>query len=203
MNAYEKLNAVQSALKAPKGQFNKFGGYKYRSCEDILEAVKPLLQSVKAVILLTDEIVMLGNRFYVKAKATFADTESGQSIEVHAYAREEESKKGMDGSQVTGSASSYARKYALNGLLSIDDTKDSDATNTHGKEAEAAPEQGQPAIPQEQEQPCNCETCGKQIRDAKNSAGEVWKAKDIAVYTKLKFNKRMCVGCMNKAASDT
>ena len=131
MNIYEKLLAIQNELKAPKSQFNKFGGYNYRNCEDILEAVKPLCAKHKALVFLTDDIVQNGDRYYVKATATFVDVESPETpILVTAYAREEETKKGMDGSQVTGASSSYARKYALNGLFDIDDTKDSDTTNT-------------------------------------------------------------------------
>lgn len=127
MNLYEKLLAVQLELKAPKSQYNIFGKYNYRSCEDILEAVKPLCAKYKALTLLDDEVVLIGGRYYVKATAMFIDTEKPDSYhEVHAYAREEEIKKGMDGSQVTGSSSSYARKYALNGLFDIDDTKDAD-----------------------------------------------------------------------------
>lgn len=135
MNIYEKLGIIQTKLKAPKSQFNKFGGYAYRNCEDILEAVKPLLAEVKAALTITDEIVLIGERFYVKATATLHDAEEYNTITNTAYAREEESKKGMDGSQVTGASSSYARKYALNGLFAIDDTKDSDTTN-NGEKAE-------------------------------------------------------------------
>ena len=134
MNIYEKLLNVQIKLKAPKSQFNKFGNYNYRNCEDILESAKPLCKEVNALVWLTDNIVMVGERYYVEATATFVDIESGEKLLAVAYAREEESKKGMDGSQVTGASSSYARKYALNGLFDIDDTKDSDATNKHGKD---------------------------------------------------------------------
>lgn len=134
MNIYEKLLSVQTALKAPKSQYNAFGKYNYRNCEDILEAVKPLCKEVKALVFLSDELVLIGERYYVQAKATFVDVESTEKLCAVAYAREEETKKGMDGSQVTGASSSYARKYALNGLFDIDDTKDSDTTNTHGKE---------------------------------------------------------------------
>ena len=120
----DKLLKIQTDLKAPKGQFNKFGNYKYRSCEDILEALKPLLARECCTLTLSDEMVEIGGRVYVKATATLTD---GTATErVTAYAREEESKKGMDASQVTGAASSYARKYALNGLFCIDDTKDAD-----------------------------------------------------------------------------
>lgn len=123
------LLKIQSELKAPKNQYNNFGKYKYRNCEDILEAVKPLLLKYNCTLTIHDEIVNIGTRFYIKAIAEFKD---GKEVTtVTAFAREEEIKKGMDGSQVTGAASSYARKYALNGLFLIDDTKDADATNDH------------------------------------------------------------------------
>lgn len=131
-NGGDILMLIQSQLKAPKGQINKFGGYKYRSCEDIVEAVKPLLAEYGATLILSDDIVEVGGRVYVKATATIADN-SGRCWISHGYAREAEARKGMDESQMTGAASSYARKYALNGLLAIDDTKDADATNNHGK----------------------------------------------------------------------
>lgn len=133
-NIYKKLNQIQIKLKAPKSQFNKFGNYKYRNCEDILEALKPLLNEFKTVISLKDEIIFIEGRFYVKATVTLIDSETGEAFSTSAFAREEETKKGQDGSQITGSSSSYARKYALNGLFAIDDTKDSDSTNTHGKD---------------------------------------------------------------------
>lgn len=138
----EKLATIQQELNVPKENFNDFGKYEYRSCEDILQALKPILNG--AVILLTDEIVQIGERYYVQATATLAEGE--ESISTKAYAREEETKKGMDGSQITGSASSYARKYALNGLFAIDDTKDSDTTNTHDKDKQPpqTPKQLQP-----------------------------------------------------------
>ena len=126
---HQKLAAIQAALKAPKSQFNKFGGYKYRKAEDILEAVKPLLKQYGCTLTCTDELQLIGDRYYIKATATITNSEDGVSVSTTAYAREEEEKKGMDGSQVTGASSSYARKYALNGLLCIDDTADSDTTN--------------------------------------------------------------------------
>ena len=126
MNIYEKLMNIQKELKTPKSQYNSFGKYKYRSCEDILESVKPLLEKYKVTIILTDKLEQIGERYYIRAMAILFDTESDNSIENTAYAREEETKKGMDGSQITGTSSSYARKYALNGLLLIDDTKDAD-----------------------------------------------------------------------------
>lgn len=129
-----KLMNIQNELKCNKNQFNKFGGYAYRSCEDILEAVKPLLKKEKVVLTISDELQYIGNRYYIKATATLIDTESEATISNSAYAREEETKKGMDGSQITGASSSYARKYALNGLFGIDDNKDSDTTNIQSKE---------------------------------------------------------------------
>lgn len=124
---HDRLVEIQSSLKAPKGQYNSFGKYKYRSAEDILEAVKPILRAQNCKLTIMDEIVQVGERIYVKAIATISD--GTQSLSVCAFAREEDEKKGMDASQVTGAASSYARKYALNGLFAIDDTKDADALN--------------------------------------------------------------------------
>lgn len=126
MNVYEKLLAVQVNLKAPKAQYNKFGNFFYRSCEDILSAAKPLLEDIQCTIVLDDDLVLVGNRYYIQATATFIDCESETNIICKSFAREEESKKGMDSSQITGSTSTYARKYALNGLLSIDDSKEAD-----------------------------------------------------------------------------
>ena len=131
MSIYEKLLIAQAELKSPKSQYNSFGKYKYRNCEDILESLKPILAKIKATVIISDEIVNIASRFYVKATARLIDTENGEHLEATAYAREEESKKGMDSSQVTGASSSYARKYALNGLFAIDDTKDADTFNHH------------------------------------------------------------------------
>jgi len=126
MSIYKKLSSVQSELKAPKGQFNNFGKYKYRNQEDILEALKPLLAKHELSLTIHDELIEIQDRVYIKAFVTLYDFE-GQSITVSAQAREEGSKKGMDASQVSGATSSYARKYALNGLFLIDDTKDADS----------------------------------------------------------------------------
>ena len=126
MNIYEKLLLIQNELKAPKNQYNSFGKYKYRSCEDILEGLKPVLKKYKATLYISDSIEMVGERVYVKAVATLLDCEKDESISNMAFARESDDKKGMDASQVTGATSSYARKYALNGLFLIDDTKDAD-----------------------------------------------------------------------------
>lgn len=131
-NIYQKLLAIQNELKAPKSQFNKFGGYSYRSCEDILEAVKSLLVKYNATIILQDKIELIGDRYYIKATARFIDAESGETIETEALARESENIKGMQASQITGATSSYARKYVLGSLLLLDDCKDADAI--HGKE---------------------------------------------------------------------
>jgi len=127
----KKLIGIQAELKAPKNQRNNFGKYNYRSCEDILEAVKPLLVKREVVLTITDSVVSIDRRFYVEATASLMDVETGETISVKSLAREEETKKGMDGAQITGAASSYARKYALNGLFAIDDTKDADSTNKH------------------------------------------------------------------------
>ena len=143
MSVYEKLSKVQTELKAPKGQYNSFGKYKYRSCEDILEAVKPLNAKHGVVLTVGDEVVEISNRFYVKATATFVDIESGEKIINTALAREDDAKKGMDGSQITGTASSYARKYCLNGLYCIDDTKDAD-TDEYRHQQERKPQESKP-----------------------------------------------------------
>ena len=139
LSIYEKLSKIQEELKAPKGQYNEFGKYNYRSCEDIFEAVKPLLQKYKLILTTTDEMISIGDRYYIKAIAKLVDVDMPYEefdeckaincITNVGWAREEEIKKGMDGSQITGASSSYARKYALNGLFLIDDNKDSDTTN--------------------------------------------------------------------------
>lgn len=131
MSVYEKLAAVQRELKAPKGQFNSFGKYKYRSCEDILEALKPVLSKNGCAVVLSDSVEQVGDRFYICATATITDYETHEQVHNTAFAREDADKKGMDGSQITGTASSYARKYALNGLFLIDDTKDADTDAYH------------------------------------------------------------------------
>ena len=145
----KELIAIQSELKAPKSQFNKFGGYKYRKAEDILEAVKPLLAKQKCTLIITDDVVLIGNRIYVKATATIKN-EKGECETTNGWAREEETKKGMDGSQITGASSSYARKYALNGLFAIDDNADSDTTNDGQQQTQqqAQTQAQQPASPQ-------------------------------------------------------
>lgn len=132
-NIYIKLFHIQQNLKAPKNQYNEFGNYHYRSCEDIQEALKPLLQEMGTVLLLSDEVINIGERYYIKASAILCDTDSGEQIVNTAYAREPDSKPKMDSAQITGSCSSYARKYALNGLFCIDDAKDPDTMDNTGK----------------------------------------------------------------------
>lgn len=134
MKVAEILQHIQTELKAPKNQKNNFGGYKYRNLEGILENVKPLLNKYNAVLTITDDIITIGERIYVKAIATITSVEDGDNITVSAYAREDVAKKGMDLSQLTGACSSYARKYALNGLFCIDDTKDADELEPTGEQ---------------------------------------------------------------------
>lgn len=142
------LQSIQKSLVAPKGQYNSFGKYSYRSAEDILEALKPILQEHDAVLILQDGIVQIGDRYYVEATATLYAV--GETIGTTAYAREDDSKKGMDGSQVTGAASSYARKYALNGLFMIDDNKDPDTDEYHNQNNQGSSKQQKPAGQKEQ-----------------------------------------------------
>lgn len=164
-NIFEKLLYIQQNLKVPKNQYNKFGDYNYRNCEDILEALKPILKETGAVITLSDEIQLLGTRYYVKATATLVDIDSKESVSNSAFAREDEARKKMDGSQLTGSASSYARKYALNGLLAIDDTKDSDYTNDDSEPARSPRQASKPK--------------GKTVGDYKKEFANILKVKEI------------------------
>jgi hypothetical protein len=185
VSIYEKLLSIQTELKVPKSQYNKFGGYNYRNCEDILETLKPLLKQHNATVLLTDEIENIGDRFYVRVNATFIDIESGEKVTVSALAREDLSKKGMDSSQVTGSTSSYARKYALNGLFCIDDNRDADTLN-NSKEYTAPPKaQKQPTKPvQPPKQASNviiCPVCGKPVQPAKVKDGSGYIPADVII----------------------
>lgn len=129
MNFIEKINQIQVQTNVPKNQYNSFGGYNYRSCEDVYEGLKPFLRDQGLILTVSDEIILVGDRFYIKATATLSDGE--QSYSTVGYAREAETKKGLDPSQITGAASSYARKYALQGLFALDDNKDADHTNDH------------------------------------------------------------------------
>lgn len=191
MSIYEKLAMVQQNLKAPKSNYNTFGKYNYRSCEDILEGAKPLLNEVKAVVILNDSIELIGDRYYVKAEACFIDTENGEKFAVSAYAREDNDKKGMDLAQVTGSVSSYARKYALNGLFCIDDTKDSDATNKHDKETKSKETNIMPnKTPQQNNNTTKadgtCSECGNTINAA------------VKTFSEKQFGKPLCRACQQK-----
>lgn len=194
MGIHEKLLQVQSKLKAPKNQYNSFGKYNYRSCEDILEGLKPLLAEIKATLTINDEIVQIGERFYVKAIVSFIDTESNEAIEVSAYAREDERQKGMDAMQLTGATSSYARKYALNGLFAIDDTKDSDTPTE--EQPNKKPQQTKPQTKQQsQQQPTkaktlNCSDCGAVITQAVHN----YCKKNVEIYK----GKSVCQKCQPK-----
>ena len=160
-NINQQLIAIQQELKAPKSQYNSFGKYKYRSCEDILESAKPILAKNGCSLTLTDDVIFVGERYYIKATATLSNGKD--NVTVSALAREAEDKKGMDESQITGTASSYARKYALNGLFCIDDTKDADATNTLGKDAIPAPK---PLTKEEQQREDSLSDALDEIRDS-------------------------------------
>lgn len=177
MELFEKLLNVQSELKAPKSQTNEFAKYRYRSCEDILEAVKPLLKKYNATIYIADNIEAVSDRVYVKATVTFIDCEKPDACIVStAFAREQDSKKGQDDSQVTGSASSYARKYALNGLFCIDDTKDADT------------------LPPQDDRP-KCKECGKVIRGGKAMDGHMMSSEEVA-----KKTDGLCMTCFKMIA---
>ena len=198
MSIHEKLLTIQQGLSVPKGQKNTFGGYNYRSCEDILQAVKPLLADTRTVLRMTDEIAERGGRIYVQALVSLIDTESTGSIEAIAYAREEDTKRGMDSSQITGAASSYARKYALCGLLAIDDNRDSDATNDHGKQEEkkeSKPVQNKQALIETADGYYKCSHCGQPISGIKQADGTVLSPKDVAIRTKVKFGEPLCLSC--------
>jgi hypothetical protein len=172
MNIHESLAQIQSVLKAPKNQFNSFGKYSYRSQEDILEAVKPLLKGL--VLNISDEIVLIGDRYYVKATATITDGTA--SVRSFAFARESEAKTGMDSAQLTGSTSSYARKYALNGLFAIDDAKDADTMDNTTVTAPVKTENKSFST-------ANCSKCNAGITANESS------------YSKNKFGKELCMTC--------
>ena len=177
MSIYDKLGSIQFNLNAPKGQHNEFGHYNYRSCEDILAAAKPLLLAQRCTITLTDEIVMFGDRYYVKATAALTDIESGERVAVTAYAREDGAKKGMDGSQITGSSSSYARKYALSGLFAIDDNKDADTRS-----------------PDENEIVCRCADCRAIIQGYEKN-GKPISADQWIQTSRQRYGVALCTAC--------
>lgn len=185
MTINEKLSAIQAEANVPKGQYNSFGKYRYRSCEDILAAIKPIVTKYKSVLIIGDALEHIGDRYYVKATAVLADTESESTISNTAYAREEETKKGMDGSQITGTASSYARKYALNGLFGLDDVKDADTNETRQQAGEKAPD-------------VYCAECGCIITDTTKRDGTTWSATEVAAYSLKRFGRVLCPSCQRE-----
>lgn len=192
MSIHEKMAIVQERLKAPKNQWNKFGEYHYRSCEDILEAVKPILRDSGLLLNMMDDMKQIGARYYVMAVATVYDTETGESVMSSAYAREADTKKGMDPAQITGSASSYARKYALNGLFCIDDSKieaspDPDTGPRPGKQPEGQTATEPPKY--------MCAGCGQEITDATFPDGKVYTARQIANSAYKKYHQTLCATC--------
>lgn len=203
---FEKLSKVQAELNAPKSRHNKFGNYDYRSCEDILQAVKPLLAANGLVLILNDEIIERAGRFYVESTATIYEMETLETLRATAYARESESKSGMDAAQITGAASSYARKYALNALFNIDDTKDADAdeytqeSQARAKKATTKKKTAEPAIssnvpdglPEEiaTESAPICEDCGEVIKPT-----DKYTVEKIVESTKKSFGVVCCMKC--------
>ena len=179
----KKLGQIQATLKAPKGQYNSFGKYKYRSCEDILESVKPLLAEFGCSLTLNDEIISVGDRYYITATCTLYDNESGESVSNKANAREDETKKGMDSAQITGTASSYARKYALNGLFCIDDTKDADTDEYKNQQDATASIKNDIISP-------ICSVCGKPVEAVQRKDGTVSTPQEV-----YDGCGGMCYGC--------
>ena len=199
-----KLVQIQRELKAPKGQFNSFGKYHYRSCEDITEAAKPLCAKYNAALTLEDDVVEIGGRFYIKAVARLTDADNGSSITASAFAREEETKKGMDASQLTGATSSYARKYALSGLFALDDTKDSDYTNTgEGGGADKKPTLNAQIEAMGQENPYVCADCGKPFGNFEGKNGRIYSPAEVYEMAKARSADGLarCKDCREKAES--
>lgn len=200
LGIYEKLSAIQQELKAPKGQFNSFGKYKYRSCEDILEAVKPICAKHKTVLVLLDSITEVNGRFYVTAQAQLHDCESDNAITATAYAREPEKKTGMDESQITGTASSYARKYALNGLFCIDDTKDADTDEYKQQEKKEKPSKAEMESfnqAYKEQFDYTCQDC-KQPITPQSFNGKLYRVSDISKGAMKKYGVPLCWACMEK-----
>ena len=186
----KSLASIQMELKAPKGQYNSFGKYAYRSCEDILEAVKPLLAKHGLTLMLTDKPVAVGSRIYIEATAKLMGG-SEDAVEVTAYAREPDDKKGMDASQITGTASSYARKYALNGLFLIDDTKDADTDEYKAQTSSKAQASTEGTV-----EPVICPKCGKRIADYPKPDGTI-----VPAQTVYDSCGHMCFDCYKKSKS--
>lgn len=180
-----QLREVQQKLKAPKGQTNTFGHYKYRSCEDILEAVKPLLGEQGLTLVISDDIMQIGERIYVTAEAKVTN-DDGDFVSNKAFAREPDDKRGMDASQITGTASSYARKYALNGLFAIDDTKDAD-TDEYQRRTQSKQSQG-----------ITCELCHQPIKPMAKRGGGEMSPEAVAKWTMAKTGMAVCGDCYKK-----
>lgn len=202
-NFLTKVSEAQIRLKAPKNQRNSFGNYNYRSCEDILEAVKPILNDLGLVLNLSDSIELVGERYYVKATATLYDTESDSTLTSTAYAREPEDKKGTDASQVTGASSSYARKYALNGLLNCDDTKDADTDEFASQTGRGAktevkskpePKAEKKAEPKETPKEFKCQRCGAVMGEEVINK-KTYSAEQVIKASMNKYGKCLCQKC--------
>ena len=199
---YAALLAVQAELKAPKNQRNNFGKYNYRSCEDIVEAVKPLLKENGLFLNMTDEVVLVGDRYYIKATVKVVDIVTGESVQTSALAREAAQKKGMDESQVTGTASSYARKYALNGLFAIDDNRDADTDEYARQTAQNGTGRAQNAKPNNYtEEPAKA-SAKKQLKAEVDRIGCTWD--EVRAISRVKLGKtetkKMSVDEVNKLA---
>lgn len=189
---HAKLFQLQNELKAPKSQHNAYGNYNYRSCEDIMEAVKPLLVKNKLALTMEDTIIMIGSRYYCKSTANLVDTESGQTISTSSFAREPEIQKGMTESQITGTASSYARKYCLAALFLLDDTKDAD-TNEYQKTTKQAAQPSTAPIE------VFCQRCGKPIVAATSKTGKHYTAEDLIALSSKFYGSSLCYDCSMSA----
>jgi hypothetical protein len=185
MGIHQKLMNVQSELEVPKNQYNSFGKYNFRNCEDILEAAKPLLNKNGLTLVIKDELVLVGDRYYIKSIPTLTDIETNETVTGEGWSREEETKKGMDGSQVTGASSSYARKYALNGLFCIDDVKDSDSTNKNGKNSDKGIDKSTDTT----KPTMKCSKCGATINQA------------VSSFSTKKYGKELCTSCQKKVGA--
>lgn len=201
INIATKLVQIQRELKAPKGQYNSFGKYHYRSCEDITEAAKPICAKYNTALTLEDELVHIGDRYYVKATARLTDAETGTSMFTNAFAREEESKKGTDAAQLTGATSSYARKYALSGLFALDDTKDSDFTNTGDGEKKQS--LGSQIASIGESSPYVCAECGKPFTAFTDKNGRSYTAQEVweSVRSRSADGIARCKECREKAGA--
>lgn len=201
INIAAKLVQIQRELKAPKGQYNSFGKYHYRSCEDITEAAKPICAKYNTALTLDDDVVEIGGRVYIKATAKLTDAETENSIFTTAFAREDESKKGMDSSQLTGATSSYARKYALSGLFALDDTKDSDFTNTGDGEKKQS--LGSQIASIGESSPYVCAECGKPFTAFTDSKGQPHTAQEAweMVRSRSADGIARCKECREKAGA--